>query len=138
MEATPPVVPPLRERLAGYLAAFAVGLAAGAAIGVVVWLATSARLVDAIGYTYSALGAVLLLVGGVRGSGYPGAAGRAAPDGGREAPTGAVAGGRVDPVERRRGRLMAPPNPAAFWQVVAGGAYIAVGVLMTVLLAPPR
>ena len=42
----------------------------------------------------------------------------------------------VDPVERRRRRLTAPPNPAAFWQVIAGCAYIGIGVLMTMLLAP--
>jgi len=146
MDTTPAAGPPLRERLPGYLAAFGIGLAAGAAVGVIVWLATSARLSDAIGYTYSALGAVLLLVGGVRGSGYSGrgATGRGAVGRGLGA-AGEAAGPldqrgdatRLDPVERRRRRLMAPPNPAAFWQVVAGCAYLAIGVLLTMLLAAP-
>jgi len=142
MDTTPSAERPLRERLPGYLAAFGIGLAAGAAVGVIVWLATSARLSDAVGYTYSALGAVLLLVGGVRGSGYPrpGAASRGTV--GRGLGTAWEAVGRrgdqgeatrLDPVGRRR-RLMAPPNPAAFWQVVAGCAYLAIGVLLTVLL----
>ncbi len=39
-------------------------------MGVIVWLATSMRLIDAVVYVYSGLGALLLLVGGVRGSGY--------------------------------------------------------------------
>lgn len=130
MEPTRPAIAPLRERLPGYLVAFSVGLGAALAVGLVVWLATSARLLDAIGYALSALGAVLLLLGGIRGSGYaglaPGEAARA------EGPAG---GGRLDPMERRRRRLMAPPDPTAFWLVAAGCAYLAVGVVLTVLLA---
>jgi len=146
MDATPAAEPALRERLAGYLVAFGIGLAVGAAVGVIVWLATAARLSDAVGYTYCALGAVLLLVGGVRGSGYsrPSPGGRAALGGGLGAAWEAAGrrGEAIDPVrldprERRRRRLMAPANPAAFWQVVAGCAYLAIGVLLTVLLATP-
>ena len=121
---------PLRERLPGYLVAFSVGLGAAVAVGLVVWLATSARLVDAIGYALSALGAVSLLVGGIRGSGYAGSA-----SGEAAGAAGSPGGGRLDPVERRRRRLMAPPDPTAFWLVVAGCAYLAVGVVLTVLLA---
>lgn len=145
MQAEPPVVPPLRERMPGYLTTFGLGLAGAAAVGLLVWLATSARLVDAVGYSFSGLGAVLLLVGGIKGSGYSGSArgGAALPNGERSARRGTSSrlaevteAARLDPVERRRRRLMAPPNPAAFWQVAAGCAYIGIGVLMTVLLAP--
>jgi hypothetical protein len=128
----------------GYLATFGLGLAGAGAVGLVVWLATSARLVDAVGYSFSGLGAVLLLVGGIKGSGYSGSVrgGAVLPDGDRSVPrsasnrSGEVSDTtRLDPVERRRRRLMAPSNPAAFWQVAAGCAYIGIGVLMTVLLA---
>jgi hypothetical protein len=128
----------------GYLTTFGLGLAGAGAVGLVVWLATSARLVDAVGYSFSGLGAVLLLVGGIKGSGYSGSVrgGAVLSDGDRSVPrsasnrSGEVSDTtRLDPVERRRRRLMAPPNPAAFWQVAAGCAYIGIGVLMTVLLA---
>lgn len=148
MDATPPAVSPLRERFPGYLAAFALGLGAGGLIGGVIWLATSARITDAVGYTYSALGALLLLVGGVRGSGYGnpvGGVGEAfAGRGSRRgepAGDGAPARGRPpwerDPVGRRRRRLSAEPNHTAFWQVVAGFAYLGVGVALTVVFAVP-
>lgn len=116
-------------------------------MGLVIGLATSARLVDALGYTYSALGALLLLVGGIRGSGYGQAATRAgasaAGEPGRaregEAPAlpgaGAAATGKLDALERRRRRLLAPPDPAAFWQVVAGCVYFGLGLLLTVAFA---
>jgi hypothetical protein len=148
MNSPSPAVPPLRERFSGYLVAFCLGLAAGGVLGVVIWLATSARLIDTVGYTYSALGALLLLVGGVRGSGYlspaAGAPGSPTERGDGPAREGAAdpwrmvgRRGGLDAVERRRRRLLAPANPAAFWQVVAGCAYLAVGVVLTVLCAAP-
>jgi hypothetical protein len=148
MDGKPAGVRPLRERLPGYLIAFALGLAAGGLVGVVVWLATSVRIADAIGYAYSTLGALLLLTGGIRGSGYAGSGGQSEEvPGGRERPTGEspAAGARVgrawpvglDPVERRRRRITAAPDPAAFWQVVAGFAYLGVGVTLTLVLAAP-
>ncbi len=123
MDDTPPAARPLGERFPAYLAAFAVGLGTGGLVGVVIWLATSARLIDAVGYTYSALGAVLLLTGGARGSGYP--------------RPGREAGARRDPVERRLALLRRGPDPRAFWEVVAGFAYLALGVVLTVVLAAP-
>lgn len=143
MDATPAAARPLRERFPGYLAAFAAGLGAGGLVGVVIGLVTSARIIDAVGYTYSALGALLLLVGGAQGSGYP-SPGARVPEvlggpggtlGGDPAEGRRVAAARFDPVERRRRRLRARPNPAALWQVVAGCAYLGVGVVLTVLFA---
>jgi len=142
MDAKPAAVSPLPERLPGYLRAFALGLAGGGLVGVVIWLATSVGIADAIGYTYSGLGALLLLTGGIKGSGYaspagqsgelPGGRGR----GGAERPVAATPAPRAwpagrDPVERRRRRITAAPDPAAFWQVVAGLVYLAVGVALT-------
>lgn len=124
MDAASRPVEPLRQRLPGYLVAFAAGLGAGTLVGVLIWLATSARLIDAVGYSYSGLGAVLLVVGGARGGGY------LSPGSGGAEPR--------DPVERRRARLRARPDPASFWQVVAGFAYVGVGIVLTVAFAAGR
>ncbi|HSQ38396.1 MAG TPA: hypothetical protein VLS92_10940 [Acidimicrobiia bacterium] len=133
MDAAPPTGAPLRVRLPGYLVAFALGLAAGGLVGVVVWLATSVRITDAVGYTFSALGALLLLVGGFRGSGH-GLVGSAMP-GGDELQGSPEAMRRLEAIERRRRRLLAPPDPSAFWQVVAGFAYLGLGVGLNLLFA---
>jgi len=144
----PPLKPaPLRERLPGYLTAFTLGLAGGGLVGVIVWLATSMRLIDAVVFVYSGLGALLLLVGGIRGRGY-GKSGRGSEDAaaGGGSPQGAAGEGastRVgwpagsDPLERRRRRVSAPPDPGTFWQVVAGFAYMGVGVALNLLFALP-
>lgn len=147
MDGSPSSREPIGQRLPRYLGTFGLGLAAAGLIGLVVWLATSARLVDALGYSYSALGAVLLLVGGMRGSGYgspaargndspANALGRAGdgPSAGRQTGWPAGAGG-YDPVARRRRRLQSAADPAAFWQVMAGCAYFGLGLLLTLLFA---
>jgi len=133
MDAAPPARTPLRVRLPGYLVAFALGLVGGGLVGVVVWLATSVRMADAVGYTYSALGVLLLLVGGLRGTGH-GLVGSAMP-GGQADPADPGAMHRLDPIERRHRRLLAPPDPSAFWQVVAGFAYLGLGVALNLLFA---
>lgn len=148
MEATPPTPAPLSERLPRYLTAFALGLAGGGLAGVIVWLATALRLIDAIAYVYSGLGALLLLVGGIRGSGYgrPGGALDEAVAGrrsSREGSAGAAAPRRTgwpsghDPLERRRRRMSFAPDPGSFWQVMAGFAYLGLGVALNLLFAPP-
>lgn len=138
---------PLRQRLPGYLTSFGVGLGAAGLVGLVIGLATPVRLTDAVGYAHTVLGGVLLLTGGVRGSGYgsrpaeapksgPGKVGRPEEHGGgarRWVPP--LLGGGGDLMERRRRRLLSPPDPAAFWQVLAGAAYFGIGVLLTVLFA---
>ncbi len=147
MNVSPSAREPIKQRLPRYLNAFGLGLAAAGLIGLVVWLATSARLVDALGYSYSGLGALVLLLGGMRGSGYGSSAARAdnspgdatgrtgdPASGSRHPGWGAVVGG-YDPVGRRRRRLQATPDPAAFWQVMAGCAYFGLGLLLTLLFA---
>jgi len=140
---------PLAERMRGYLVGFAVGAAVASLVGVVVWLATSARLSDALGYAFLALGTLLLLIGGARGGGYSnlGIGAVEALMGGRnrvhddyesdeELRRGQVMKKR-DPMTRLRRGLRPQANPTAFWQVVAGLLYIAIGVGLTVLLAAP-
>ena len=148
MDAPPPKPASLRERLPGYLTAFTLGLAGGGVVGVIVWLATSMRLVDAVVYVFSGLGALLLLVGGIRGSGYGrsgggsdetvagrSSAGEGSPGAGASKRAGWAAG--RDPLERRRRRMSAAPDPGSFWQVVAGFAYMGLGVALNLLFAPP-
>jgi hypothetical protein len=138
---------PLLQRLPRYGVIFGVGLAAGAAVGVVVWLATSTGLTDAMGYTYLALGTLLLLTGGARGGGYTnlGVGAVEALMGGRnrsqddyvtdeELRRGHVMKKR-DPMERLRRGLRPQANPTAFWQVIAGFLYIGVGLILTLFLA---
>ena len=149
MDATPLAPEPLAERMRGYLVVFAIGAAATGLVGVVVWLATSARLSDALGYTFIALGTLLLLVGGAKGGGYSnlGIGAVEALMGGRnrvhddyesdeELRRGEVMKKR-DPMARLRRGLRPQANPAAFWQVIAGFLYIAIGVGLTLLVAGP-
>jgi hypothetical protein len=149
MEVGPTAVEPLSERMTGYLVAFGIGVGAAALVGVIVWLATSVRLADALGYSFIALGTLMLLVGGARGGGYSnlGIGSVEALIGGRnrsqddyvsdeELRRGGVMRKR-DPMARLRQGLRPQANPTAFWQVIAGFAYIGIGVLLTVVLAGP-
>lgn len=130
----------LRERMPEYLATFGVGLAAAAVVGALIGAFSSADLASAVGYTILGLGVVFLLAGGASGGGYTNMALGA---------TGSLFGGRgridedvddpevrrgglpkTDPMERLRKGLRPEANPRAFWQVVGGFGYIAVGVMV--------
>ena len=133
----------------GYLMAFGLGLALTAVIGLIWSAATRATLVEGIAYTWQTWGVVMLLVGGATGGGFTnislGSAGtlfggrtmdidelRAAQDSGH---TGVSVGRlRRDPMDRLKQRLRPEANPMAFWQVVGGVAYIAVGIAFLKLL----
>jgi hypothetical protein len=136
---------PLRERMPEYLATFGAGLAVAGLVGALIGLLSSAAFFDAVGYTILGLGVVFLLAGGASGGGYTNMALGA---------TGSLFGGRgridedvddpdvrrgalpkTDPMERLRKGLRPPANPRAFWQVIGGFAYIAVGVVVVELLA---
>ena len=145
MEAMPIPVEPLRERMRGYLAVFAMGVGAAVVIGSIVWLATSAGFAEALGYTFLGLGTLLLLTGGARGGGYSnlGIGAVEAVFGGRnraqddyvsdeELRRGEVMKKR-DPMARLRRGLRPQANPTAFWQVIAGFLYIAIGVVAMLL-----
>lgn len=134
---------PLRERFPDYLKAFALGVAATAVLGVVVWLLTGLRFSHALGYTWIFSGTFLLLVGGARGGGYSNLSLGAveALIGGRNRTDDDVEEdadlrhGRVmkrrDPMDRLRRGLRPPPNPTAFWQIIAGFLLIALGLPLT-------
>ncbi|HSG80222.1 MAG TPA: hypothetical protein VLD62_11625 [Acidimicrobiia bacterium] len=136
-----PVLEPLSERFPGYLAAFGVGGVAAIVVGLIVTAASSVSLVNGVGYALVGLGTLLLLVGGARGGGYANL-GIGAVDalvGGRnrtdeDFSDSDVRRGRVtkrrDPMERLRRGLRPPPNPTAFWQTIAGFAYIAAGAAL--------
>lgn len=137
-----PELEPLSERFPGYLAAFGIGGAAAIVVGLVVFAATSVSFVSSVGYSFIGLGTLLLLVGGASGGGYANL-GMGAVDalvGGRnrsdddfsdsEARRGRI-NRRRDPMERLRKGLRPPANPTAFWQTIAGFAYIAAGAAFT-------
>ncbi|HLE39070.1 MAG TPA: hypothetical protein VJA44_05390 [Acidimicrobiia bacterium] len=137
------VAEPLRERLLVYVKVFLLGLVAISVIALVIFLASSARLTHAFGYSSLASGTLCLLAGGARGGGFAniavGAAGalvgaRNTQDDDVEHDAD-VRHGKVmkrrDPMERLRRGLRPPPNPTAFWSAVAGFLYIAIGIPFT-------
>jgi hypothetical protein len=133
---------PLQDRLPDYAIVFAVGLAACVAVGVVIWLLSDVALASAVGYTTILYGVVFLLAGGATGGGYTnlgiGAAG--ALFGTRRADEAqddvASTGGFRDPVsahDRLRKGLRPEANPRAFWQVIGGIAYLAIGLAVVIV-----
>ena len=132
----------LRDRLPDYLTVFGVGLAGCVGVGLLIWLISDAALASAVGYTCILYGVVFLLAGGATGGGYTnlgiGAAG--ALFGARRADEAeddvASTGGFRDPVsaqERLRRGLRPEANPRAFWQVIGGATYIALGLVIVIL-----
>lgn len=99
----------------------------------------------AAGYACIVLGTILLLAGGARGGGYTnmGIGALEAVVGGRNRTHDDFEGdaeqrrGRVmarrDPMERLRKGLRPAANPTAFWQSVAGFAYLGVGLVAIAL-----
>ena len=137
-----PVVPdadtvfvPLRDRLPDYLAIFGAGWAVMAVVGVAVALFTDASIIEGIAYVAMGGGVLMLLGGGATGGGYTslglGAAGAVLGSGQRhdeEYDDAEVRRGRikkVNPRDRLRKGLRPEKNPRAFWQVIAGFAYLA-------------
>jgi len=138
---TDDVVLPLRDRIPEYIVVFAVGFGASAGIGLVIGLVTGGSIWSAVGYTVMLLGVVMMLAGGATGGGYTHLGGGA---------IGAAFGGRrvdeeeqehqdrrlgrtQDPMERLRKGLRPESNPRAFWQVIAGVLYIAIGIVIVSL-----
>lgn len=137
------VAEPLRERIPIYLKLFVGGLVAVGAVALIIYWLSSARLEHAFGFGLIFTGVAMLLVGGARGGGYSniGIGAVEAIVGGRnrsqedatddaELRHGNVMK-RRDPMARLRRGLRPPPNPSAFWSVVAGLLYIAIGVPFT-------
>lgn len=130
---------PLRDRFPEYLAVFGVGLGAAVIVGLLVGI-SSVPLGDAVGYSIVMLGVVFLLAGGASGGGYTNMGigwvgsffgARLPPDGDADG-VGVSRSGRakVDPRERLRRGLRPAANPRAFWQVIGGFGYVAVGIAL--------
>ncbi len=137
-----PTLEPLSERMPQYLAVFGIGGAAAVVVGLIVFAVSDVSFVNSIGYTFIALGTLLLLMGGARGGGYSnlGLGAIEAVVGGRNRSDDDYGGdddlrrGRVmkrrDPMERLRRGLRPEKNPTAFWQIIAGFGYIAAGMVL--------
>jgi len=129
--------PSLSDRMPDYAVTFVVGLAAAVAVGAVISLVSDNSLSTAVGYTLILYGVVLLLAGGSSGGGYTNL--------GMGAMGSMFGTRRVDDVEPDMGSPQNPTarerldqglrpeaNPRAFWQVVGGGLYIALGLLVLI------
>lgn len=131
---------PLRDRIPDYLAIFGWGWLGVLVVGFAFGAFSTVSIVEGISYVALAYGAVLLLSGGAIGGGYTslgrGAAGAVIgrddrPDEGFE--NAVVRRGRVErlyPRDRFRHGRRPEKNPRAFWQVVAGFAYLAGGIVL--------
>jgi hypothetical protein len=116
---------PLRARMPEYVALFGLGLVGGLVVGWLVGLAFGAPMAEAVGYTFLALGLFCLLGGGSAGGEY------------KALGLGQGAGRMKhiideDPNVRQDLRSARRPgrNPAAFWMVIAGGLYTAIGLII--------
>jgi hypothetical protein len=127
---------PFRDRIPEYLTVFAIGFAIALGVGVALGLLTGSGAWTGSGYTMMVFGVVLLLAGGATGGGYThlGAGAVGAMFGARRVDEEAQehqdrrSGEVQDPMDRLRKGLRPEKNPRAFWQVVAGAAYIAAGI----------
>ena len=132
----------LRDRMPDYLATFGIGLAVTFAIGIVIWLISDIGLSSTIGYTTILYGVVFLLAGGATGGGYVnlGVGAVGSMFGGRrldDSETGLDGQGDNHKGADSRGRLkkgLRPEaNSRAFWQVIGGALYIAIGLAIVII-----
>lgn len=132
-------LPPLAERMPVYLRIFGIGLGAIVGLGVAVGLLTAADVFPAVAYSLVGLAVVLLMAGGATGGGYTNLGAGAITNmfGGRRSVEGVdeldlVRDPKRDPrlEDRLRRGLRPGPNPQAFWQVVAGFAYLAMAIVI--------
>lgn len=108
---------------------FGLGLAAAGAAGFVIGTLSSSSMGSAVGYTLVGFGVVWLLAGGLSGGEYTGLGiGRGI---GRR---NYMLNDDDDSVigELRQG-YRPEANPRAFWQVIAGGLYVVIGLAVIVL-----
>lgn len=135
---------PLRDRIPEYLTIFFVGWLGVVVLGLAIGAFSDASAAEGMAYVAMGYGVVLLLAGGASGGGYTnlgmGAAGAVLGSGQRhdddfedpEVRRGRIR--RVNPGERLRRGLRPERNPRAFWQVIAGFAYLAGGVAILELV----
>ena len=134
----------IRDRAPDYAAVFGVGVAGSFAVGGIIWLISDVAFASAVGYTMILYGVVLMLAGGATGGGYTnlgvGAVGamfgaRRADEAQDELDERRGGKQRVDPQERLRRGLRPEANPRAFWQVIGGIAYVALGLGIIIILS---
>jgi len=132
----------LRDRLPDYLATFGIGLAVTVAIGTAIWLISDIKISSTIGYTTILYGVVFLLAGGASGGGYVnlGAGAVGSMFGGRplDDPGPGFDGPdqnrkRTEASDRLAKGLRPEANSRAFWQVVGGIAYVAIGLAIVII-----
>ena len=132
----------LRDRMPDYLATFGIGLAITFAIGILIWLISDIGLSSTIGYTTILYGVVFLLAGGATGGGYVnlGVGAVGSMFGGRrldDSELGLESSGQnrknTDSRERLGKGLRPEANPRAFWQVIGGTLYIAIGLAIVII-----
>lgn len=125
------------ERVPIYAKLFGIGLLATAGLGLAIGLLTSVDVMAAFAYSLVALAVILMMSGGTTGGGYTNLGVGAFTNmfGGRREIEGVddmelVRNPRrsMDLEDRLRRGLRPGPNPQAFWQVVAGLSYLAIGV----------
>lgn len=125
-----------------YLATFSVGLAVAVLIGLVIWAISDVSLASSVGYTIILYGVVLLLAGGATGGGYTnlglGAMGalfgtRRSDEVQDEVDVSSSGSRHTESQNRLRRGLRPEANPRAFWQVIGGGLYVAVGLVIVVI-----
>ena len=136
---------PLRDRMPDYLAIFGAGLVVAAVAGGVIAAFSSYGFASSFGYTLIFIAVMMLLGGGVSGGGYAnlgaGALGTmfgsdlrnpegSAEDDDPEELRRQVFGKRRNPHERLRKGLRPEANPRAFWSVVGGLLYFAIGTIV--------
>jgi len=137
----------LRDRLPDYLALFASGLVVGAGVGLLIMWVSDTPFSAGFGYSLIGIAMLMLMSGGVSGGGYAnlgaGALGTMfgsqfrtpegeAEDDDVEELRKQVFGRRGDPRERLRKGLRPEANPRAFWQVIGGFLYFALGTWIVI------
>ena len=133
-----------------YLALFGVGVAGCLVVGLIVVAVSTNSFAAGFGYAMIGLGTVLVLSGGVSGGGYAnlgaGALGTMFGSSSRHEAGLAegddpedlqreVFGKRGDPRERLRKGLRPEANPRAFWQLIGGSTYFALGTAIVLQFA---
>ncbi len=144
MDADKPEELPLSQRMPGYLKSFGLGLVLSAVAGGLIGLLSSSRVLVAVGYTILFYGIILLMAGGTSGGGYRNLTlgsvealfgARSTVDDDLSAPDADNAEKPRDPMARLRAGLRPEANPRAFWQVIGGFGYLAIGLGIVVAMS---
>lgn len=130
--------PPLSERMPDYLVTFGIGLAVSVLIGGAIWVISDIPASSTVGYSVILYGVVLALAGGSSGGGYTnlGMGAMGSLFGGPrmdEEPAEFGSSRTLDSRERLAKGFRPEANPRAFWQVVGGALYIAIGLAIVIL-----